>query len=381
MSSSINGTIGVMVCRRPGSPPFAEKHYLRELSLAAEKLGMKVFVFCPDEDAGLPLAQAAGNRAVSIKGYRFHPGDGWISGSFPLPDVIYDRCLHGSGQESAAAGEWISRLLQQGSKLWSRGLPGKAKVHQLLKRSPLLRPHLPATIRYTGADSLSRALLALNGSIFMKPSGGSHGRHSLYISLKENHTALLQGRDRSNTIFRQTIPAQELNTWVRSFTGRRRFIIQPYLQLHNQDGNPFDVRSLVQKNDRGIWSITGIAVRQGAEQGMTSNLHGGGTAYPALPYLISEFGEEKVRAIMDTIRNLSARIPPLLEEGFGRLGELGIDFGVDTRGKVWILEANSKPGRRAFVLTGDSKAARRSVEHPIQYARYLLLRQLRRVNT
>ena len=60
--------------------------------------------------------------------------------------------------------------------------------------------------------------------------------------------------------------------------------------------------------------------------------------------------------IIQTIRDLSAQLPSLLEEGFGRLGELGIDFGVDTKGRVWILEVNSKPGRRAFTLTGDGHA-------------------------
>lgn len=45
MSSKIIGTLGVMACRKPGFPPFAEKQFLRELSLKSEGLGMQVFVF------------------------------------------------------------------------------------------------------------------------------------------------------------------------------------------------------------------------------------------------------------------------------------------------------------------------------------------------
>lgn len=378
MSSKIIGTLGVMACRKPGFPPFAEKQFLRELSLKSEGLGMQVFVFCPDDASPVSGADSAADR---IKGYRFNPEEGWSTGTFPLPDIVYDRCLHRSGEETAAAGELLNRMSQLGVKLWSRGLPGKQKVHQLLKRSSAIKPYLPATLSYTGAESLSRALLAFGGRLFMKPSGGSQGRHTLYLALTDQQRVRLQGRDRSNRMFLHTIPVQEMNEWVGSFTGRRRFIIQPFLKLRNGNGHPYDIRSLVQKNDRGIWSVTGIAVRQGADQGLTSNLHGGGTAFPALPYLTTDFGEEKATGIMRTIRDLSAQLPALLEEGFGRLGELGIDFGVDTSGRVWILEVNSKPGRRAFTLTGDGHAARLSVEHPIQYARYLLLRQLRRVNT
>ena len=45
MSSNKIGTLGVMVCRKPGFPPFAEKEFLRELSSKAKGLGMQVFVF------------------------------------------------------------------------------------------------------------------------------------------------------------------------------------------------------------------------------------------------------------------------------------------------------------------------------------------------
>nr|WP_231638566.1 YheC/YheD family protein [Paenibacillus sp. JCM 10914] len=114
---------------------------------------------------------------------------------------------------------------------------------------------------------------------------------------------------------------------------------------------------------------------------MTSNLHGGGTAYPAQPYLSAQYGEETAMKIIKTVYDVSALLPSLLEESFGRLGELGIDFGVDPTGRVWLLEVNSKPGRQAFALAGDTRAARLAIEHPIRYARYLLLRQLRRVNT
>lgn len=378
MSLNMIGTMGVMVCRKPGFPPFAEREYLGKLSSQAKGLGVQVFVFCPVVDS---VAEGTGGSVNQIQGYRYNRADGWSIGTFSAPDLIYDRCLHQNGDEMAGASKFLNRLLLQGSMLWSRGLPGKLKVHQFLKRSTTLKRHLPATIQYTGAESLNRSLQIFGSGIFMKPSGGSQGRHTLYLSFIGDQKIKLQGRDRGNHTFEQTITLQQMDDWVRHFTGNRRFIIQPFLKLLNQKGNPYDLRSLVQKNDRGLWSITGIAVRQGAEDGLTSNLHGGGTAYPALPYLASDFGDEKAVQIIRTIRHLSVQLPPLLEEGFGRLGELGIDFGVDTQGRVWILEVNSKPGRRAFTLTGDAQAARLSVEHPIQYARYLLLRQLRRVNT
>ncbi|WP_235439839.1 YheC/YheD family protein [Paenibacillus sp. DMB20] len=192
---------------------------------------------------------------------------------------------------------------------------------------------------------------------------------------------MIQGRDRDNSIFKLTLPVGELASWIERFTGSRRFLIQPFLQLTSREGKPFDVRVLVQKNAKGRWMTTGMALRQGPAEGKTSNLHGGGKAVPVLPFLATQFGSPASAEILACLERLSRLVPPLLESGFGRLGELGIDFGVDRDGKVWLLEVNSKPGRRAFRQTGDILAAKLSVENPLRYARYLLLRQLRRVNT
>lgn len=373
MSSNFIGTLGVMVCRRAGSPPFAEKEFLRELSLASSRLGMTVFVFFPDDKP------ESLNGRQQIPGYIYKQNQ-WMEGLFPIPDIIYDRCLFLNAEETSTAAAFLGRLPKKSWSILSRGLPGKRKIYDFLKCEQTLSPYLPHTLTYASSRSLHKALHQFDGEFFMKPSGGSHGSHTLYVRCKGNE-AILQGRDRSNSIFRRRIPVRELSAWVKQFTGQRHFIIQPYLKLTSRDGRPFDMRVLVQKNAHGRWTITGKAIRQGPSEGMTSNLHGGGTAISVTPFLESEFGVAIASDIMTCINRLSEHIPPILESGFGRLGELGIDFGIDCSGKVWLLEVNSKPGRHAFRQIGDIPASQLSVENPLRYARYLLLRQLRRVNT
>jgi glutathione synthase/RimK-type ligase-like ATP-grasp enzyme len=168
--------------------------------------------------------------------------------------------------------------------------------------------------------------------------------------------------------------------WIREFTGQRGYIIQPFLHLYSRKGRSFDIRVLMQKNEKGLWMGTGIAVREGAAGSMTSNLHGGGKALPVLPYLSGQFGADQTERITEVLRQLSEMIPPILESHFGRLGELGIDFGIDTNGDIWLLEVNSKPGRTSIRQAGDPVSAVLASENPLRYARYLLLRQLRRVN-
>ncbi|MNJ53594.1 Endospore coat-associated protein YheD [compost metagenome] len=51
-------------------------------------------------------------------------------------------------------------------------------------------------------------------------------------------------------------------------------------------------------------------------------------------------------------------------------GELGIDLAVDTSGRIWLIEVNSKPSKNDNTPIGDSKI-RPSVKQVIEYARYL----------
>ena len=53
------------------------------------------------------------------------------------------------------------------------------------------------------------------------------------------------------------------------------------------------------------------------------------------------------------------------------IGEIGLDFIIDAEGQVWFLEANSKPGRKAFSQMELNKEERLTIMRPMLYARYL----------
>ncbi|MGV2806477.1 YheC/YheD family protein, partial [Clostridium perfringens] len=52
-------------------------------------------------------------------------------------------------------------------------------------------------------------------------------------------------------------------------------------------------------------------------------------------------------------------------------GELGIDLAIDTTGRIWLLEVNSKPSKGENApLNADSKV-RPSAVRLVQYCQYL----------
>ncbi|MCJ8010169.1 YheC/YheD family protein [Paenibacillus sp. KQZ6P-2] len=374
MNSFSIGTLGIMCCSRLGSPPFSDENYCRRLSILGKKYGIRVIVFCP--------ADAAPDRSF-VNGFTYKQGE-WHKCRLPFPDIVYDRCLFHSGKEFTAAASLLSEARFAGRwLLWSRGLPGKWQVYQTLKREASLLPHLPPTSIYRGTEDLLIALKKYDGEIFLKPKSGSQGKNTLYIRMNPDLRAfLVKARDSANRQLEMSFDeSSKAFLWIRQFTGNRDYILQPFLQLYGRNDQPFDIRVLMQKNEKGLWMRTGMAVREGAAGSMTSNLHGGGKALPVLPYLSEKFGAAQAERMTDTLGQLSENIPPILEGHYGRLGELGIDFGIDTKGDIWLLEVNSKPGRSSIRQAGnDPGSAILASENPLRYARYLLLRQLRRVN-
>lgn len=361
--------VGIMACETEGDPPFAERSYYRRLCVLGSKAGVKVFIFSPvriDLDID------------KVPGYTFSAEQHqWQKQLFPLPDLVYDRCFY-NDKKTYILHQLYTRKLKARKpfQLLGHGLKGKWEVQQTLLRDPRFDPYLPRTEMVKSIKTVI-AWIKKNREIFLKPRSGSHGKGALYIRRSDDGRYIVRGRDFSNAMLIKTFDQTSmLMLWISKFLTGRNYLLQQYLNLTTLNGEAFDIRSLVQKNSRGNWQLTGMAVRCSEPGSITANLHGGGHAEEVLPFLSDQFGKSKGEEIIHTLRALSKQIPPHLEQYHGRLVELGIDFGVDERGQVWILEVNSKPGRAVFTHLSDEQARICSISNPIQYAGYLLRSQL-----
>lgn len=359
--------LGVLVNTSRSAVPISEPRFCRQLTRIGNLLGIQVAAF---------HAEGIHPELKRIDGF-VYDNETWHTCNFSLPNIIYNRCFHRLERRTA-----LSRLRHMSSELGqpctflSSSLPGKWKVYLTLRHDARLSGHLPLTVQFR-KDRLWN-LLSKHQSVFLKPQSGSHGKRTIYLQKFEDVSEapfFLRGRDHSNQPFSLTYSSfDEAYDWIATFIRGRPYIIQPFLELYSSAGRPFDVRTLVQKDGTGQWTLTGAAVREGEPGSLISNLHGGGTAREAASYLQNQFGAQKAYSILENIKQLSMFIPPVLESRHGRLGELGIDFGIDRSGQLWILEVNSKPGRTVFTEIGDQTSASASVIHPLLYARYLMHR-------
>ncbi|GGE17204.1 endospore coat-associated protein YheC [Marinithermofilum abyssi] len=369
MSGGLPHTLGIIVCkvRQKAPPPFQETGYFKQLTLAGKPFGIRIIVFSPmDVDWSRRRTPA---WQYSMKAKR------WICSQEPLPSLIYDRCYYLDSTHYMKYKPFVSRFAQDPSiQLLGRPLGGKMQTHQMLYKHYEIRPYLPDTIKYTSPADVITALKQ-HSAVVIKPNGGSHGKGVAAI-LPQDEGWVVKGRSRQNgTVAAPLRSHSQLVHWVKGFVGTTRYIIQPYLELTTADGYPFDLRILVQKDGQGNWVTTGAAVRAGKQHSLTSNLHGGGQAKRPGPFLSRYYSREQIQSIMHDLRQLAAHVPRHIESMHGRLLELGLDVGIDRKGRVWLLEVNSKPGRTVFLFTKENETRQRSIQLPIQYARSLLKRQ------
>ncbi|MCM3630019.1 YheC/YheD family protein [Paenibacillus glycanilyticus] len=352
-----------------GGIKLPEPALARLLSDAAGPLGIDLFVFSP---AGYE------ERTGRLTGFRLRNGR-WLEEPCPVPDIIYDRCFYRNAEERTSCRSALAAMRERHPSpipTLNGGLPGKWEVYHTLRQDPSLARLLPETSSLERPETLPQLLRNHNKDLFLKPSAGMQGRGAIRLSCSPlTGQWTVAGRTRKNLSFsRRFNDYPAMAQWIGRFMNHASYIAQPYLQLLDPDGNPFDLRVLVQKTGKGRWGITGSAIRTGSSGSVTSNLHGGGTAKHASEYLIGIYGAAKAERMMNTIQQACLKAAERLENNYGRLAELGIDFGIEPDGQIWLLEVNAKPGRSSFRQFGDRRTEQLSAELPLSYARLLTQR-------
>lgn len=342
---------------------FFEKGFYKYLQLLGKKKNILVYVFYPDS--------INWDKAI-VNGYHFNfSKKKWENKQYPLPNFIYDRCFYVSAKTYFKYKPHVEKIKQNKRiSLLGHGLKGKWEVYEILTKGSLYANHLPKTEKYKNPNQLLAWLK--NFPIILKPIGGSHGAGVIKVA-KDNNNFIVIGRNYFNhKITFKFQDKQKFINWINQFIGRKKFIIQQYLDLFTSNKQPFDVRVLVQKDQQGTWDVTGMSARLGDKDNITSNLHGGGRVEQLASLLEREFGQDKANIILNDINKLVLAIPSFLENSHGNLFELGIDIGIDRQGRVWIIEVNSKPGRKVFSLLNDKEKTIKALSRPILYTEYLI---------
>jgi len=359
-------SMGIMVCPIKKNL-FYEKDFYKQLFKTGKEQDVDTFVFYPN---------SIDWKKKIIKGFQFDPySNKFQSKIFPFPHFIYDRCFYLTAQEYRTYIPYVKRIKQDAKiQFLGEGLNGKWEVYEILSTNPLFKVHLPKTALYRNTKQLFHWLSLT--PIVLKPTGGSHGRGVIKVNSKKQGYEITGRTNQNQKIHKLYKNKSELADAIQTISYGRKYAIQQYLPLTTSQNEPYDIRVLVQKNEIGSWEMTGMAARIGDADNITSNLHGGGYVESVEKIIKTEFSVQKADDILTQIHSFSKTIPPFIEQSHGSIFELGLDLGIDKKGKVWIIEVNSKPGRSVFSIMGDEQTSYKSMVQPILYTRHLAKNQL-----
>ncbi|WP_339161178.1 YheC/YheD family protein [Siminovitchia sp. FSL H7-0308] len=124
-------------------------------------------------------------------------------------------------------------------------------------------------------------------------------------------------------------------------------IVQEGAPLLMYKERPIDIRAHLQRDLDEKWVYAGDLVRVGGPESIVSNFESNGTVEPTKKVLSTLFkSEERAAQIMENVAKSAMHICHLLDE-HDIFMEAGIDFGVDGKGELWLIEVNTNDSQGA----------------------------------
>ncbi|MFD0588371.1 YheC/YheD family protein [Paenibacillus sp. GCM10027627] len=358
--------IGVLVSRDyPGTPdkPFGSiTMFCRELVEACKVQGAFVYFFTPG---------ALDGNTDEVLAWTY--AEGWKQSLMPAPDIVNNRLTTRKLENSPRVQHFLKETkLKYATIAFNEKFLDKAEVFEALKKDASLERYLPESHSLRNFATL-RNMCTRYSNVFLKPIRGSLGKGIIRISNLEGESYQALYATPAGTR-KQTYPnLTRLYTTLSVKMKSVRYQIQQGLQLIEIQKRPVDFRALVQKNGAGEWVITSIVARTAGSQHFVSNLARGGTL-STVSAAVAKSNMSGGISRLDTagrLRNAALNIAKGIDTHIpAHFGELGIDLALDTSGKVWLLEVNSKPSKNDNTPLNEGKI-RPSVRMMIQYARFL----------
>lgn len=275
----------------------------------------------------------------------------WVKRRLPFPAAVYNRCYSDRLQVIAQLADVIGR--KRFFNYVTRF--DKWEIHRVL-RSGGLGQHLPKTLPFE-ERRLGR-MLDGGGGIVIKPRQG-HGGKGVYL-VKKTGNQEIQVFSGKAVEAADMLP-QEREAWASSH------LMQQEIPMLKWGNSVFDIRILMQKDGSGEWKVSGDLSRVAVPGIFVTNVCKKICyAEEALVHVGMDPSE-----VMKKLESTSLTVARLLERHFVMLGEISVDFALDSEGKIWIIEVNGKPDRNLFFALRDEALIQRILVRPFEYACYL----------
>jgi hypothetical protein len=289
----------------------------------------------------------------------------WKRMRMPLPDVIYDRVQTRKWDYLPSVRRAKKHFQEAKIPMFNLGFLDKWNTFSLLSQTEA-KVYLPQTQLVEKKEDIYQFARRYS-SIYIKPVGGSLGQGIMVLWRKHGRYHLVHYGINSVRSLRYLKSPAPIWHRLRRLMKKRNYVVQQGLQLVRYHGRRFDFRLLMQKEGDN-WKTSLIYARIAPLGSLRANLEAGGDAKRSLKVLRSCF-KGRAQTVLKRITEAGIIIAKAIEhKSPGPIGELGLDIGVDRRGRPWIIEANAKPLRR---MVGPKLRLYTSLKRPLHYAKEL----------
>ena len=162
---------------------------------------------------------------------------------------------------------------------------------------------------------------------------------------------------------------ETFSRWLESLTRKKKFIMQKRLDNLDDHNRPFDLRLLLQKNEKDEWDVSCKGFRAGIPGSLLTNISAGAAAIPYREWKKNQ-KQYNWNYIESELREIVQTLPAILEYEFAPLFEIGLDIIIARDSSVWILDMNSKPGHKMLQLLPSEEVIRLH-SLPLRYCKAL----------
>jgi hypothetical protein len=294
--------------------------------------------------------------------------------TLPFPNVIYDRGVKFKQSQKSTV-KWIREKFRDDPEIQlinNVEYLGKWQLYERLNKYWESSRFLPQTVRYTSLNDLTD-MLRKHRIVFVKTFYGSRGREVMSIERENKHYKIMYYQKGIQRLYADTI--QQIAKYVQKFIAKKPAIIQQGIDLVTFNDRRLDLRVLITKDGRGKWKViynqANVAKSDATITTIGKDFRNYKDIYPSLSVKTSILPTDSY------IRRNTIRIAKIIEKEFGSLGEMGMDMAVDQKGKLWFIEANSKPQKNPIPGLEDRKGISPQFLYIFEYAKYLAKRHTR----
>ncbi len=308
----------------------------------------------------------------TVNGYFLNPQGGWFRKIVPLPDVVYNRLPNRRAETSPFLSAVRERFVKRKIPLFNWSFLNKSDVYKLLDNDPEALIHLPESISGPSTATI-KEMLEKHRFLYFKPAGGSLGIGIYQLTYHPKRGYFARYRRNNQNVLVRYNSFQSLMRMLQARHGSKlnQYVAQQGIRLVEIDKCPLDFRFHMHKNGRNEWIPAGIGAKKAGRGSVTTHVKNGGSLLTPEYALSRTFGSD-AENVLNKAKQVAVKLAEAIERNYPhRLGELGLDIGIDKQGDVWMFEANAKPGRSIFKHPALRSEGKASLSYIVEHCLYL----------